>query len=400
MRYELTLQTNVDCTNLVIQPDGDEFTIGDPYHTEFLRVPLIATEIIKRLDGNTPLGDILKEINAKFGEDVDIIDFMETLLEYGLIYKINNNVINTQIKREPKAIYKKMGEVFFSLYSMIFYFLCLLSICILLVLEPQLIPKYQSLFLFDSLGLNALNLLILAALLKGLHEFGHFLAAAKENVLSNIRFNLRMIWLVIETDMTGLWAKDKKARYIPFLAGMLWDITLLFLGLSLQLVINESIIIGYLQIITFIAASSIIFQFIIFLRTDLYFVLINWKNASSLEQHSILYLKQKFLKKQNSNWKSLPQHEKKTAIWFSYLYVIGGIIGILGVVYFQVFPTIHVFKMIWDNLSNQQITSFYFWDSIIIIGVILVQSIPWLFAIRNNIKDRKERDRERQRQTA
>ncbi|MCK6259582.1 hypothetical protein LCY76_23730 [Fictibacillus sp. KIGAM418] len=400
MNDKFSLQTIIDCTNIVIQPDGDEFTIGDPYHTEFLRVPLIAAEIIKLLDGKNTLGDIQEKINGSFGEEVDIIDFMETLLEYGLIYKINDDVINPLIKREPKAIYKKIGKAMFSSFSIALYCFCFLSVCVLLISKPQLFPKYESLFIFDSLGLNALNLLVIAAIVKGLHELGHFLAAAKENVLSKIRFNLRLIWLVIETDMTGLWAKEKKARYIPFIAGMMWDITIIFIVLSLQIIINKPIILEYLQIISFVVTSSIVFQFIIFLRTDLYFVLINWKNSASLEQDSILYLKQKFLKKQTETWELLPKNEKKVAIWFSYIYIVGAIIGIFGFIYFQFLPSVLVIQMIMKNLINQTVSSFYFWDSIIVMCVLILQTIIFLFAIRNSRRDRRERNLDKQRQAA
>jgi putative peptide zinc metalloprotease protein len=210
------------------------------------------------------------------------------------------------------------------------------------------------------------------------------------NIATTIRLNLRMIWLVAETDMTGLWAKPKKSRYVPFLAGMMWDVVLILACLIIQQTTNHALIVGYSKLIVFLVLVAFLFQFIIFLRTDLYFVVSNWKNTSALHQNSLLFLKKTFLKKDLPEWDQLPEYEKKNAVWFGYLYGIGGIMAISLFFYFQVPPVVYGISLVYESLTLNSMGSFYFWDSAILLVVILLQGITWLFGLRTSLKQRKE----------
>jgi putative peptide zinc metalloprotease protein len=391
MNLDITADSKVDCSHLSIQEDiDDEFTIGDPNTGEFLRVPKVAVDVIEWLDGQNTIGEVKEAVSKKYNEDIDVIDFVMTLHDCKLVYSINGEVVHTSINREPHPILRRLGSFFFSKVLVCLYVVALIAVISLFIVNPALFPKFQDLFIYETVGISTLNIVVVAWILTFVHELGHLLAASKENIATTIRLNLRMLWLVAETDMTGLWAKPKKNRYVPFLAGMMWDVVIILSCLIIQQNTNHALILGYSKLIVFLVLVAFLFQFIIFLRTDLYFVVSNWKNTSALHQNSILFLKKTFLKKDLPDWEQLPEYEKSNAVWFGYLYGAGGIIAISLFFHFQIPPVVYGVSLIYESLTLKSIDSFYFWDSAILLAVFLLQTIFWLFGLRTSLRLRKE----------
>ncbi|WP_316568622.1 PqqD family peptide modification chaperone [Neobacillus sp. YIM B06451] len=390
MNKEIALLTKVDCSHLSIQKDfEDEFTIGDPSSGEFLQVPQVAVDVIELLNGRNTIEEVCEIANEKYNEDVDVIDFVMTLLEYGLVLSIDGETLKPEIKREAHPLFQKLGSFFFSKALVALYGISCLAVLFLFVIHPPLFPKFKDLFVYELVGISTFNIVVAAWILTIVHEFGHFLAASKEGISSLIRLNLRMIWLVAETDMSGLWAKPRSKRYIPFLAGMMWDVVIILICLAVQLTTKNELLIAYSKLIVFLTLFAFLFQFIIFLRTDLYFVVSNWKNTSALHQNSLMYLQKTFLKKEMPDWEQLPEHEKKNAVWFGFLYGIGGIIAITLFFYFQAPAILYGLTTVYHSITLYGIESFYFWDSVLVLAVFTLQAIIWLFGLRTSMKERK-----------
>ncbi len=80
--------------------------------------------------------------------------------------------------------------------------------------------------------------------------------------------------------MTGLWGQPRRKRYLPYLGGMAWDSSILAGMIVLQLVSTpESFLHGTAKLIALLLVYGIIFQFLFFLRTDMYFVMGNLTNS-------------------------------------------------------------------------------------------------------------------------
>jgi hypothetical protein len=377
----------------VVQPDGDEYTIGTESGTDFLRVPEIAVEIIRELNGSNTIEQVKQVIEAKVEEDVDVLDFVETLYECELIYKIDGQIINDNAPKKVNKSLFNLGKFLFSNIVITSYVLALIVSLVLLIANPSLFPKPEDIFLYEPIGISLVNILAVAIALTFIHEFAHVLAAAKEQVATKLRINIRMVWLVVETDMTSLWIRPKKNRYIPYLAGMLWDFVVILIAFIVQLVSTNSLAIGYSKLIVFLTLLSLVWQCIIFLRTDIYFILSNWKNTSALHENSMLFLKRTFLNKDNRYWEELPNHEKKNSVWFGLLYLIGGVIIVTVAIFYQIPPAVFTLKSVFTNVSTFDFFSYYFWDSFIILCILLIQFLLYALAIRTAMRDRVERRR-------
>ncbi|HEY4552710.1 MAG TPA: PqqD family protein [Bacillaceae bacterium] len=381
----------IDCSHLSIQPEGDEFTVGDPVIGEFIRVPEVAIDVIRMLDGQATVEEVRRTISQKYEEDVDVLDFAQVLQDCHLILSIDGHLVHPEMKRNPNPILVKLGNVFFSPVAVFLYFLAFASIIVFLMARPALFPGFKDLFIYEAVGISGLTVLLVTWIHTLIHEMAHLLAASKENILARIRLNLRMVWLVAETDMTGLWSLPKSKRYIPFLAGMMWDCIMILGCFIIQMTAANQMLIAYSRMAAFIIILSFLWQFIIFLRTDIYFVVSAWKNTSALHDSSLMYLKKIFLKKESAEWDLLPQHEKKNAAWFGLLYITGGAVALGLFLHFQLQPALYALYLVYKNLANQGIESFYFWDSILVLAVLMLQIITWMVGFRTYLNERRER---------
>src|SRR5262245_18754476 len=69
---------------LSIVPDGDEFLVGDPQQREYVLLPQVGVRVIELLQTGRTLGSIVAEI----GPDVDVLEFVATLLELGFVSSV------------------------------------------------------------------------------------------------------------------------------------------------------------------------------------------------------------------------------------------------------------------------------------------------------------------------
>ncbi|WP_345240332.1 PqqD family protein [Pontibacillus salipaludis] len=385
----LTTDTVLDCTHLSVQQDGEEFTVGDPATGEFIRVPEVAVDVVRGFDGKKTIAEVKQEVEAKYGEDVDVLDFAETLIEMELVLKINGEVINEEIEREVNPKLQKLGSFFYNPVAVGFYGLATVSAIILFLVQPQLFPTFRDVFLFESVGLSSLIILFTMAVLTIVHEIGHALAASRLGIKTKIQLNLRMVFLVAETDMSGLWSRERKERYLPYFAGMAWDGAILFFCLIIQILFPVASVMAIGQMITFFILYNILGQFIFFLRTDVYFIITNWVNTSALHQHSIIFLQNLFLKRNQDEWSRLAAHEQKHAKWFSGLYTVGGALAIFLFGYFQIPPVVYMIQQAYGHLTTEAVTNAYFWDGVIVMGVLAIQVLLWLFGLRTAMRERQ-----------
>ena len=396
MSIEIKLDSIVNCSHLSIEPEGDdEYTIGDPALGEFIRVPVVAVDVIGLLNGKNTICQVKEIVDRKYTDDVDVMDFVHSLQELNLIYEIDGHVFNSEIRRNAHPVLRKLGEIFFSKIGLAIYTISLFMIAGMLITDFSLAPKYQDMFIFESVGLSGITLLVVSGLLTVVHELGHLLAASKENVPAKIRLNLRMIFLVAETDMTPLWSKPKNRRYIPFVAGMAWDVVIVLICLLVQIFVQNEMVLSFARMVSLLCIYGFLWQFIIFLRTDIYYVLSNWRNTSNMHKHGMMFLRKKLLYREVPEWDGLPPHEKLNASWFGMLYCAGGAIYVGLFLYFQIPALLYVLRFVYLSLAQFAYDQFLFWDALIVLIVLTIQAVLWAIGYKNSrVQRRQERFRE------
>lgn len=88
-------------TTLSIQQDGNEYTVGDPYLGEYIRVPYEAVQIINEFDGTNSLLQISEKLSDVLTL-TDVLEFTNDLLKINFIDEINTIELKDSRKKIKK----------------------------------------------------------------------------------------------------------------------------------------------------------------------------------------------------------------------------------------------------------------------------------------------------------
>lgn len=128
------------------------------------------------------------------------------------------------------------------------------------------------------------------------HEAGHIMASRALKIPVKMEFSRRnLIMLVLHTDMTNVRSLHRKQRYIPYLAGILFDSMSIFICLIIELsdrgnLSDQNTMLILCKEWVLVKVLGFVFQAMLFSRTDLYYVMCNLLGCSNLISDTRLYL--------------------------------------------------------------------------------------------------------------
>lgn len=168
----------------------------------------------------------------------------------------------------------------------------------LFISHTDLFPRYQDLFVFDTMMFNILLYAGISMVLIFIHESGHILAIRSFNLPTQLQIGNRLFFVVLETDLTQAWSLSSKDRNLLFLAGIYFDSALLFIVLILKMAnpLSSGMMDGIIGLITFDIVIRIIYQCCIYMKTDLYYVFENSTGNYNLMESGIEFIKGLFAK--------------------------------------------------------------------------------------------------------
>ncbi len=218
-------------------------------------------------------------------------------------------------------------------------------------------------------------MLLISIALGAFHELYHWLAGRAAGVAARFRISRRFFFPVFETDLSQLWSVPRRQRYGPFLAGMAFDSVVLALCLALRLLMGTGLLdmppllyrfFGALVLVEFIGLG---FEALIFLRTDLYAVLITALGCYNLYLVNKLYLKSKIRPLnpgEAAELASAHPRDLQVARWFAWLYVVGLLWAIYYFVTIFVPSTMIVAGWMLGSLTSVQLGTPAFWQALTI----------------------------------
>lgn len=326
---------------LSIVPEGDdEVLVGDPASGTFVTIPAVGGVVIAALQRGASLEETAAEAEKFAGQPVNIPSFVATLGELGFLADgedpaepepVRNAPI--QARRWMRGVPQKAVRPFFGPVAWTCYAACLLFAIGVLLLRPQLLPNPGvDLFAFDDIGLSALALVPFIWFTVASHECGHWLAARAIGLQTRFGIDRRMIMLVIETDLTQLWTVPRRARYGPLLAGLALDSVMIALLLGGRLLIDTGAWTPPSQVDSLLAAwvcikvVQFLWQCMIFLRTDLYAVLVNVLGCRNLWRVKSLLLRRAFgalTAEEEAELAEASDADLRAGRWFRWLWLAG-----------------------------------------------------------------------------
>jgi hypothetical protein len=140
--------------------------------------------------------------------------------------------------------------------------------------RPRLMPSYHDLLWSPYGSLVLLVMFAVGWLLLFLHETAHLIVARAAGVPARIELGTRLQLLVMQTDMSGIDLAPRRHRLTAYLAGITFNLTIAAMGiLVLAATSPHAPAHRALAILVLLALISLPFEGMIFMRTDVYFVL-------------------------------------------------------------------------------------------------------------------------------
>jgi hypothetical protein len=342
---------------LSIQPEGEDFLVGNQDLQEYYQFPQEGVRVIRLLQQGATVG----EVKRAFGDAVDIDDFLNLLLAARFIHAPDAAppAAATGDRRWRFAVPARVAGLFFSWPAWAVYGAVLAYAAIAALADPRLRINPTALYLQDHFTLSLLALLVLHSCATGLHELGHMMAAASRGVASRLGWGNRLWNIVAEADLSGLHALPRKSRYLPLMAGMLVDVlNIALITLLIKLLINTGsspFIINIFQALILQILITLSWQFNVFLKTDVYYVLCTYCNYPNLDSQARVYLREKLYQLSlgragapgHTDYYHLPTLRAFAAVW------VAGRVASLAFLFLVVIPTLLRYgKDAWQALGS------------------------------------------------
>lgn len=326
------------------QPDGDEVIIGRPDTATFLALPPDALQLLDDLASGQTIGEAQAAYQARWGETPDLDSFLGLLARKGFIWPATQGGPVEEPERAAKPIRYHLTGIseatarrFFGPTAFVIYGVTIALALMAAALEPWLLPGRNAIFFERDMTLLIILVTVLSLSGIFIHEVAHLVAARAVGVPARLGISNRLWVIVAETDMTGVWQVPRHKRYLPILAGPLIDafsasvITLFLFADSQGWLTLAPLVYRCLQALWFGYAFSIIWQCAFFVRTDFYYVIVNYFGCRDLMRNTEAYLRNlaaRFLPRLGkTDLSDVPPREMAVVRWYALVWLGGRVLA-------------------------------------------------------------------------
>jgi len=380
---------------LTVVEHGEDYLIGDPEQGAFVVVPPIAVTVIELLRSGRPVTEVSAAAAESCGTDVDVAEFAESLCELGLaeLAQGPGRQAGTAPESWEGPARRRWAPLVVGLPAWLLAGLAFLVCVVGFAARPDLWPSASDLFPLGSPVLSVIALTVVMCALRGLHELCHWLAARAEGVKARVRIDRRLYVLVFETDLTGLWGLPRRRRYWPMLIGIGFDTVVLAIALALRLAAQAGLwqpasgLAKMLAAVTLLQVVGIGLQFCVFVRTDVYALLVAATGCSNLWSVTRLTLRRHVGLARPAHRAELQEahpHDLAVARWYVWLYVAGTLLAVWFFVAYFVPATLHLVRWVGATVASADPRRGAFWEAL---GFSLVLLGPQLLTLRVAVRD-------------
>jgi putative peptide zinc metalloprotease protein len=274
--------------------DGDDWVIGRIETGDFISVPEVAHRVLELLRQGHAISDVTAMLRAETGTTFAVMEFVTALDELGFVAAVDDLDRAASACLRPTLPWLRPGHVRWLLHPLAPSLAAGFAVAaaVMMALHPSLLPSYRMLVWSRHVGLVLAVNAAIAWTIIGIHELAHLAAARAAGVPARITLSTRLQFLAAQTDVSGVWAAPRRTRMTVYLAGMGIDICsagacLLILGLAQPH--------GLARDLLAVAAAQTLLalplQLMVFMRTDVYFVLQDLSGCANLYADGSAYLR-------------------------------------------------------------------------------------------------------------
>jgi hypothetical protein len=274
--------------------DGDGWVIGRIETGDFISVPDVAHRVLALLGQGRTVTDVTATLRAEMGVGFAVADFVAALDGLGFLAAVDERVREDSACPRPSLPWLRSGHVRWLLHPLATVTAAgfAVAVVVMLTLHPALIPSYRVLVWSRHAGLVLAVDAAIAWTLILVHELAHLATARAAGAPGRITLSTRLQFLTAQTDVSGVWAAPRRTRMTVYLAGMAANICsagicLLILGLADPHGLARSL----LAVAVAETLLALPIQFMVFMRTDVYFVLQDLTRCPNLYADGSAYLR-------------------------------------------------------------------------------------------------------------
>jgi hypothetical protein len=338
--------------------EGDEVTVGRTDTGSFAVLPADGAALLRVLAGGMSPRQGKQWYTERYGEDVDIDDFLGLLDELELLAPVG--AVPVEAPAAPVR-WQRLGRAMFSPVAWACYAILIVVTVVAMVREPVLAPHYQNLFFTNYLVLLEVGIYLGQIPLILVHEAFHALAGRRIGLPSRLSVGRRMYFLVFETALDGLVVVPRRRRYLPMLAGIVADVLVVaVLTLVAALLLHgdgvEVAIGRYVLALAFGTVLRLAWQLYIFLRTDIYYLVVTVLGCVDLHTVARAMLRNRINRLLGRTGRLVDEsawhpRDRAAARWYSWL-ILGGYLFMIAVAVFALVPA--VIRMVIITVSHLQ----------------------------------------------
>ena len=378
---------------LSVLDEGDEVVVGRPDTNMYVVLGPDGAALLDELrSGRTP-DEAAAWYRARFGEPVDMADFVGSLHELGFVAEAGS-VPDQERSVHERVRWQRLGRALFSPVGWLAMAVIIAGAVALWVRHPQFAPDPRQLFFTDSLVVVQFTLIFGQLPFTLLHETFHVLAGRRLGLPTRLRLSHRLYFVVFETELDGLVSVPRRSRYLPMLAGLLAD-TVIVAGLTILAYVTgtgsgPSTIGTICLALSFGTLLRITWQFYFFLRTDIYYLIVTVTRCIDLQGTSLMMLRNW------GNWLLGRRHliidpgawhprDRRVARWYTPVLVLGSVASVAVLVFTLVPLMIDLMTSAVQRLfGGQSGGAGHVVDSAVLVGLTLGQLVlAALLATRN-----------------
>jgi hypothetical protein len=349
--------------------EGDEVVVGRPDTGSYAVFPADGAELVRRIAGGMSLSGASAWYEQSFGEPVDIDDLAATLAELGFVREPGTEPAAARpagLRRPARAVFSPAAWACYAAVTALWLAAAFHT--------SALLPHPRQVFFTGSLVVVQIVITFGQVPLLFVHEGMHILAGRRLGLPSRLRMSNRFTYIVFETQLNGLKSVPRKARYLPFLAGMVGDLAVFCsLGLIAEATRHGN---GSFSLagrvclaLAFTVALRMLWQFQFYLRTDLYYVFATALNCYDLHDASVALLR-------NRIWRALgrrhrivderqwTEHDRRVGTLYGPFIVLGLVVmGLIAV--FGSFQVVRLYLVLMARELAAGPAAPHFWDAAI-----------------------------------
>jgi hypothetical protein len=260
--------------SLHLREDGESWIVGRVETGDFIAIPPVGRRVLTLLPDLT-VAEVRTRLLDETGAEVDVADFVSSLVDVGFVAEVDGNEVDSAPVPRSMLAWLRPDHVRWLLHPVVALVLAAVVLAGLAAIgfDPGLTPEPHDL-LWSRLGALVLlgNVGIVWTLIL-LHEFAHLLTARAAGAPGRMSLGTRLQFLAAQTDVSGVWAAPRRARFTVYLAGIATNLLIA----AVCVLVRAAGVGGHpgelLAAVALLSLSLIPAQFLVFMRTDLYFVL-------------------------------------------------------------------------------------------------------------------------------